>query len=94
MYLFTFCIYSFCLVHHVYSSCGDGLVDFCTGDTLCTIKLMHVVCLSGLPSHPQHEVMTRQCTGCPGMISFYIKGKLEHATTFLKNLKVTGEREE
>ncbi|XP_062854050.1 cystathionine gamma-lyase [Trichomycterus rosablanca] len=46
------------------------------------------VIFPGLPSHPQHEVMKRQCTGCPGMITFYIKGKLEHATTFLKNLKL------
>lgn len=43
---------------------------------------------TGLRSHPQHEVMKRQCTGCPGMITFYIKGKLEHATTFLNSLKV------
>lgn len=43
---------------------------------------------AGLPSHPQHEVMKRQCTGCPGMITFYIKGKLEHATAFLSTLKV------
>lgn len=42
----------------------------------------------GLPSHPQYEVMKRQCTGCPGMIAFNIKGKLEHATTFLNNLKI------
>ncbi|XP_031613999.1 cystathionine gamma-lyase [Oreochromis aureus] len=42
----------------------------------------------GLPSHPQYEVMKRQCTGCPGMIAFDIKGKLEHATTFLNNLKM------
>lgn len=42
----------------------------------------------GLPSHPQYEVMKRQCTGCPGMIAFNIKGKLEHATTFLNNLKM------
>uniref|UniRef100_A0A8C5D6T9 Cystathionine gamma-lyase n=1 Tax=Gouania willdenowi TaxID=441366 RepID=A0A8C5D6T9_GOUWI len=42
----------------------------------------------GLPSHPQYEVMKKQCTGCPGMITFYIKGKLEHATTFLSNLKM------
>ncbi|XP_006792022.1 cystathionine gamma-lyase-like [Neolamprologus brichardi] len=42
----------------------------------------------GLPSHPQYEVMKRQCTGCPGMIAFNIKGKLEHATTFLDNLKM------
>ncbi|XP_039887699.1 cystathionine gamma-lyase-like [Simochromis diagramma] len=42
----------------------------------------------GLPSHPQYEVMKRQCTGCPGMIAFNIKGKLEHATAFLNNLKM------
>uniref|UniRef100_A0A8C6Q257 Cystathionine gamma-lyase n=1 Tax=Nothobranchius furzeri TaxID=105023 RepID=A0A8C6Q257_NOTFU len=42
----------------------------------------------GLPSHPQYEVMKRQCTGCPGMIAFYIKGKLEHANTFLSSLKM------
>ncbi|XP_078141582.1 cystathionine gamma-lyase isoform X2 [Centroberyx gerrardi] len=46
------------------------------------------VIFPGLPSHPQHELMKRQCTGCPGMITFYIKGKLEHATTFLSTLKV------
>uniref|UniRef100_A0A8D3C823 Cystathionine gamma-lyase n=1 Tax=Scophthalmus maximus TaxID=52904 RepID=A0A8D3C823_SCOMX len=46
------------------------------------------VIFPGLPSHPQHEVMKRQCTGCPGMITFYIKGKLEHATAFLSNLKM------
>ncbi|KAM4872351.1 cystathionine gamma-lyase [Thomomys bottae] len=42
----------------------------------------------GLPSHPQHELLKRQCTGCPGMVTFYIKGTLQHATTFFKNLKV------
>uniref|UniRef100_A0AAQ6ICX7 Cystathionine gamma-lyase n=1 Tax=Anabas testudineus TaxID=64144 RepID=A0AAQ6ICX7_ANATE len=46
------------------------------------------VIFPGLPSHPQHELVKRQCTGFPGMISFYIKGKLEHATTFLKSLKL------
>ncbi|XP_041647835.1 cystathionine gamma-lyase-like [Cheilinus undulatus] len=46
------------------------------------------VIFPGLPSHPQHDVMKRQCTGCPGMITFYIKGQLEHATAFLSNLKM------
>ncbi|KAM7387917.1 hypothetical protein PAMP_024127 [Pampus punctatissimus] len=46
------------------------------------------VIFPGLPSHPQYEVMKKQCTGCPGMITFYIKGKLEHAKTFLSNLKM------
>ncbi|XP_015345992.1 cystathionine gamma-lyase [Marmota marmota marmota] len=42
----------------------------------------------GLPSHPQHELAKRQCTGCSGMITFFIKGTLQHAETFLKNLKL------
>uniref|UniRef100_A0A672HD95 Cystathionine gamma-lyase n=1 Tax=Salarias fasciatus TaxID=181472 RepID=A0A672HD95_SALFA len=46
------------------------------------------VIFPGLPSHPHYDVMRKQCTGCPGMITFYIKGKLEHATTFLSNLKL------
>ncbi|XP_053248042.1 cystathionine gamma-lyase isoform X1 [Podarcis raffonei] len=46
------------------------------------------VLFPGLPSHPQYELMQRQCTGCPGMISFYVKGNLENASTFLKNLKL------
>ncbi|XP_036378563.1 cystathionine gamma-lyase-like [Megalops cyprinoides] len=46
------------------------------------------VIFPGLPSHPQHELMKRQCTGCPGMITFYIKGNIEHATVFLNNLKL------
>ncbi|XP_032382126.1 cystathionine gamma-lyase [Etheostoma spectabile] len=46
------------------------------------------VLFPGLPSHPQHEVVKRQCTGCSGMITFYIKGNLEHASTFLSNLKL------
>ncbi|XP_072294827.1 cystathionine gamma-lyase-like [Eucyclogobius newberryi] len=46
------------------------------------------VIFPGIPSHPQYETMKKQCTGCPGMITFYIKGKLEHASTFLSNLKM------
>ncbi|KAM6962907.1 cystathionine gamma-lyase-like [Aplochiton taeniatus] len=46
------------------------------------------VIFPGLPSHPQHELMKRQCTGCPGMITFYIKGKLANATAFLSSLKL------
>nr|XP_048715788.1 cystathionine gamma-lyase isoform X1 [Caretta caretta] len=42
----------------------------------------------GLPSHPQHKLMKRQSTGCPGMVTFYIKGNREHAEIFLKNLKL------
>ncbi|KAJ0032523.1 hypothetical protein NQD34_002604 [Periophthalmus magnuspinnatus] len=46
------------------------------------------VIFPGLRSHPQYDVVKKQCTGCPGMITFYIKGKLEHASTFLSNLKM------
>uniref|UniRef100_A0A7M4F247 Cystathionine gamma-lyase n=1 Tax=Crocodylus porosus TaxID=8502 RepID=A0A7M4F247_CROPO len=46
------------------------------------------VIFPGLPSHPQHELVKRQCSGCPGMITFYIKGKLEQAVAFLKHLKL------
>ncbi|XP_066548107.1 cystathionine gamma-lyase isoform X2 [Amia ocellicauda] len=46
------------------------------------------VIFPGLPSHPQFELMKRQCTGCPGMITFYIKGQLSHANAFLGNLKL------
>uniref|UniRef100_U3KF11 Cystathionine gamma-lyase n=1 Tax=Ficedula albicollis TaxID=59894 RepID=U3KF11_FICAL len=42
----------------------------------------------GLPSHPQYDVTKKQCTGCPGMIAFYIKGNIKNASAFLKNLKV------
>ncbi|KAL9845796.1 cystathionine gamma-lyase-like isoform 1-T1 [Geothlypis trichas] len=42
----------------------------------------------GLPSHPQYEVMKRQCTGVSGMVSFYINGKKGNAIAFLENLKV------
>ncbi|XP_043941746.1 cystathionine gamma-lyase [Protopterus annectens] len=46
------------------------------------------VLFPGLPSHPQYELTKRQCTGCPGMLSFYIKGELQHSKTFLQALKV------
>merc|ERR1712241_1207016 len=42
----------------------------------------------GLPSHPQHELAKRQMSGHSGMISFYLKGKLEESGKFLKALKV------
>jgi len=42
----------------------------------------------GLPSHPQHEIMKKQCTGCPGMIAFWLKNEdLKTSETFLKSLK-------
>lgn len=42
----------------------------------------------GLPSHPQHDIAVKQCTGFGGMITFYIKGSMAHARTFLESLKI------
>ena len=44
----------------------------------------------GLPSHPQHELAKKLFSndGYGGMLSFKIKGDLETAKRFLKNLKV------
>ncbi|XP_076352949.1 cystathionine gamma-lyase-like [Tachypleus tridentatus] len=47
-------------------------------------KVLH----PGLPSHPQHELAVRQCTGFSGMVSFYIKGGLQEAEEFISNLKL------
>merc|ERR1719370_1477416 len=42
----------------------------------------------GLPSHPQHELVKKQCTGFSGMVAFDIIGTLETAKVFLKTVKV------
>lgn len=42
----------------------------------------------GLKSHPQHELVKRQCTGFSGMVSMVIKGNIETARKFLKSVKV------
>merc|ERR1719244_391300 len=42
----------------------------------------------GLPSHPQHELVLKQCCGHSGMISFYLKGKLPESRKFLSALKL------
>ena len=43
----------------------------------------------GLPSHPQHELVKRQCCGHSGMISFYLKGGLEESRRLLSSMKVS-----
>ncbi|KAK6618333.1 hypothetical protein RUM44_002785 [Polyplax serrata] len=42
----------------------------------------------GLPSHPHHSVLKKQCYGCSGMLSFYLDGGLDESKTFLSSLKV------
>jgi cystathionine gamma-lyase len=42
----------------------------------------------GLESHPQHALARRQMKGFGGMLTFVIRGGLEAARAFLKNLRV------
>ncbi|KAK8760874.1 hypothetical protein V5799_027862 [Amblyomma americanum] len=42
----------------------------------------------GLPSHPQHEVAKRQCSGFSGMVAFRINGGLKESSLFLQSLKI------
>jgi cystathionine gamma-lyase len=42
----------------------------------------------GLESHPQHGLARKQMTGFGGMITFFIKGGLPQARTFLENVKL------
>lgn len=42
----------------------------------------------GLESHPQHALAQKQMCGSGGMISFYLKGGLAEAKTFLKHLDI------
>ncbi|HEY4366276.1 MAG TPA: PLP-dependent aspartate aminotransferase family protein [Steroidobacteraceae bacterium] len=43
----------------------------------------------GLPSHPQHELAKRQMrNGCSGIVTFFVKGGLQGAKTFLERLRL------
>lgn len=42
----------------------------------------------GLESHPQHALAKEQMSGMGGMITFYIKGGLAEARTFLENVQI------
>jgi cystathionine gamma-lyase len=42
----------------------------------------------GLESHPQHALAKEQMSGFGGMITFYVKGGLPEARTFLENVKI------
>merc|ERR1719410_2179765 len=50
----------------------------------CVISVRH----PGLASHPQHHIVLKQCYGHSGMISFYLKGKLQESNKFLSALKL------
>jgi len=42
----------------------------------------------GLESHPQHAIARKQMTGFGGMITFFMKGGLPEARTFLERVKL------
>ncbi|MAF90346.1 MAG: cystathionine gamma-synthase [Bdellovibrionota bacterium] len=42
----------------------------------------------GLKSHPQHDLAKKQMTGFGGMISFFVKGGLDEARSFLEKVQV------
>ena len=42
----------------------------------------------GLPSHPQHDLANVQMDGFGGIVTFFIKGGLDHARQFLENCEV------
>ncbi len=46
------------------------------------------VAYPGLPSHPQHALAKEQMHGFGGMITFYIKGGMDAARTFLESVQV------
>ena len=55
---------------------------------LAASPLVEEVIYPGLPSHPQHAAISRQCTGFSGMVSFKIKGGIENVKKFFSALKV------
>lgn len=51
-------------------------------------KNVERVIYPGLESHPQHAVARKQMSGFGGMITFFIKGGLPEARSFLERVKV------
>ncbi len=51
-------------------------------------KKVDKVIYPGLKSHPQHSLAKEQMSGMGGMITFYIKGGLKAARSFLENVNV------
>jgi cystathionine gamma-lyase len=55
---------------------------------LSTHPLVEKLLYPGLKSHPQHDLAKKQMTGFGGMITFFIKGGLPAARTFLESVTV------
>jgi cystathionine gamma-lyase len=62
---------------------GQAVAEF-----LETHPKVEKVIYPGLKSHPQHALAKEQMLGMGGMITFYIKGGMEAARTFLENVRV------
>ncbi|KAI2810374.1 hypothetical protein RDWZM_002630 [Blomia tropicalis] len=50
--------------------------------------LVRKVIYLGLKSHPQYDVIKKQCSGFGGMVCMYINGNLETVKAFLEKLKL------
>lgn len=42
----------------------------------------------GFPTHPEHEILKRQCKGFGGMVTFIINGTMENAIKFFQAIKI------
>ena len=51
-------------------------------------KNVEKVLYPGLESHPQHKLAREQMSGFGGMLSFYIKGGISEAKSFLEKTKI------
>ena len=51
-------------------------------------KKIESVIYPGLKSHPQHDLAKKQMSGFGGMITFYLKGNLTNARSFLESVRV------
>lgn len=51
-------------------------------------KKVEKIIYPGLKSHPQHELAKKQMSGFGGMITFYLKGDIDNARSFLESVKV------
>jgi cystathionine gamma-lyase len=44
--------------------------------------------ITGLKSHPQHQIALKQQEGHSGMLGFYIKGGLKEAAKFMNSVNI------
>ncbi len=58
------------------------------GEYLEEHRLVDAVYYPGLPSHPQHDLASRQMSGYGGMLSFELSGTSEKAVKFVEALEV------